>query len=191
MAGNRYDHDGGISRCVLPDSVRGSHLMAERPIIFSGPMVKAIIAGRKTMTRRLATSPLRKCQPGDRLWVREAFARTRVFPIVETIDNPMVVYRECDNRTDYGGPWKPSIHMPRSACRVMLEVTGVKVERLQDITNKDALAEGALESGIPYVGAMTCDQARVAFSLLWDSLHGKLSWEQNPEVVAISFKRVP
>lgn len=218
--------------------------MAERPIIFSAPMVRAILAGRKTMTRRLAWrlgspsasaknpyrernrvtadgsiercfeiwSPWMRTNPGDRLWVREAWSD------VNTESGPALLfradgnYRWCDEDAypvEYerypgcifatwgadllrgvDGRWRPSIHMPRWASRITLEVTGVKVERLQDITNEDALAEGALESELPYVGAMTCDQARVAFSLLWDSLHGKLSWEQNPEVVCISFKRV-
>lgn len=186
--------------------------MKERPILFSALMVRAILAGRKTITRRLATSPLAKCQPGDRLWVREAW-RT-----IDSLDrySPAQIAAKCAE-AGYLGPWAPmlyladrtqmnweqgdegriraSMNMPRWASRITLEVTGVKVERLQDITNTDAVAEGALEAtDIPYVGAMTGDMARVAFSLLWDTLHGKTgpaSWEANPEVVAISFKRIP
>lgn len=220
--------------------------MVERPIIFSGSMVRALLDGRKTMTRRLLKLPkdrgqwepttfggdgsfLRdgtpapelfgiwntttgKCiapkwQPGDRLWVREAWRTT------DTLDkySPAEIAHQCAE-AGYLGPWAPvlyvadnsvinwekgdegrrraSMHMPRWASRITLAVTAVRVERLQDITIADALAEGALESGLPYVGAMTCDQARIAFSLLWDSLHGKLSWEENPWIVVISFERV-
>lgn len=192
--------------------------MKERPIIFSAPMVRAILDGRKSVTRRLATSPLRKCEPGDRLWVRETWAQTSVFPIVETIDRPMVVYREFDNRTDYGGPWRSPIHMPRWASRITLEVTGVKVERLQDISEDDALAEGVyrvdptpeeLASGdctpedFVFMAPGTRQgwrkknapekwgpTAAVAFRFVWESLHGAGSWAENPEVVAISFRRV-
>lgn len=101
--------------------------MKERPILFSGAMVRALLAGTKTQTRRavkglalewlqpgmftpeyVADPDNKLCPygaPGDRLWVRESWARTRVFGA------EFVVYREGDNRTDYGGPWKPSIHM--------------------------------------------------------------------------------
>lgn len=176
--------------------------MGERPVIFSASMVRAILAGRKTMTRRLATSPLTKCSAGDRLWVREAFAvhhaaEPRVYARGDGHPWGSPIYRAtftggllpiCEGFT----PWRPSIHMPRWASRITLSVTAIKTEPLQDITIADALAEGALEATeIPYVGAMTGDQARVAFSLLWDKLHGPLSWEQNPEVVAISFKMLP
>lgn len=142
--------------------------MRERPIIFSGPMVRAILAGTKTQTRRVIKlphqNPLGSWEPstsggagcqlrdgtpvpehaciwhtrtgdtlsspyglaGDRLWVRESWARTTC------LGQEMFVYAAEDTRTDYGGPWKPSIHMPRAACRILLEITDVRVQRLQE-----------------------------------------------------------
>ena len=113
---------------------------AERPILLSGPMVRAILDGRKTMTRRLATSPLAKCQPGDRLWVRETWQVPALCG---------VQYRATDS-APIGhwrptlGPWRPSIDMPRWASRITLEVTGVKVERLPDISEEEAFANPAV-----------------------------------------------
>jgi hypothetical protein len=207
----------------------------ERPIIFSGGMVRAILAGRKTMTRRmLKPQPEPFARPdgslaevaaiqlegepcprialgrvltrqkvrfavGDRLWVREAFAvhrcaENRIYARGDMHPWGSPIYRatfsgglspECEGFTK----WRPSIHMPRWASRITLAVTAVKIERLHEITVAEAISEGALESGLPYVGAMTSDMARVAFSLLWDSLHGKRSWEEDPWVVAVSFSR--
>ena len=153
----------------------------ERPILFSAPMVRAILEGRKTVTRRAmkiqpdedasvtvesynvavtnrhgeqVAGPMVfgawwrdgesgcKCpygQPGDRLWVREAWASIR---IAQAPDQEWVVYRESDNRTDYGGPWKPGIHMFRRDSRILLEITAVRAERLQDISEEQAKAEG-------------------------------------------------
>lgn len=187
--------------------------MAERPILFSGPMVRALLAGTKTQTRRVVKGPAlewldsaglvpwyvalpenRLCPygyPGDSLWVREAWART----VVGT-GTDMLVYREGDNRTDYGGPWKPSIHMPRSACRLWLEVTAVRIERLQSMCESDAEDEGIREQAttgwfsVPGIkGAGTT--ARAAYALLWNQINGAGSWEQNPWVWVVEFKRLP
>jgi hypothetical protein len=169
----------------MPSGERGAP--KERPIILSAPMIRAILANRKQQTRRLATSPLAKCLPGDLLWVREVWQ----VPALCNAQYRATATERIGHWNPAIGPWRPSIHMPRWASRITLEVTGVKFERLQDITIADALAEGALEAtDIPYVGAMTGDQARVAFSLLWDRLHGPRSWEENPTIVCISFKRV-
>ncbi|MGK0158859.1 hypothetical protein [Pseudomonas mosselii] len=150
----------------------------ERPILFSGPMVRAILEGRKTVTRRPIKPSMRgfdvsfelhqqedgSWRPmhtfdessmddqgtehpiacpygriGDRLWVREAWAQVNV---AQAPGESWVVYRECDNRTDYGGPWKPSIHMRRRDSRILLEITDVRVERLNDISDEQAKAEG-------------------------------------------------
>jgi hypothetical protein len=141
---------------------------AERPIIFSAPMVRAILDGRKTMTRRLATSPLAKCRPSDRLWVREALkARsmdlggalgiTEPLTKVDMSRNDLAVSYAADGEEavnehgfDYAWLWKraalPAIHMPRWASRITLDVTAVKIERLQEITEEDALAEGIYRS---------------------------------------------
>lgn len=168
----------------------------DRPIIFSGPMVRALAGGRKTQTRRLVTSPMAKCVAGDRLWVREAFASTYCFHISP---DPIFVYRDEDNRTDYGGPWRPSIHMPRSASRLTLVVKDVRIERLHGITDDDARSEGCRclppdAEGewwhVPGVEGSGGHTAAQSFSALWDCLHGgkpSEAWRDNPEVVALTF----
>jgi hypothetical protein len=174
----------------------------DRPIIFSGPMVQALLAGRKTQTRRLATSPLRHCHPGDRLYVREAFS----FP-----NDQVVIYRAnwredaiargLDNipADDTGIRWTPSIHMPRWASRLTLTVTEVRHQCLRDISEADARDEGALwvpghgeitptelRSDPGYSNFMNCLQG---FEVLWNSLHTKPgeTWADEPEVVALTF----
>lgn len=193
--------------------------MADKPIIFSGPMVRALLAGRKAMTRRVlkpqpiapclgfqhvgfekATGrpvfealgpdikpasvfpaepgcvtpyPRVPCAPGDRLWVREA-----------TVNTPAGLAYVADGAEHYGAGGKlrkrPSIHMPRWASRITLIVEGVKVERLQDISEEDALAEG-VEPRAPV-------SARENFAGLWCLLHGPDAWDANPWVAAISFR---
>ncbi|WP_308920532.1 hypothetical protein [Janthinobacterium sp. J1-1] len=150
-------------------------------------------------------------QPGDRLWVREAFAKTTV---CQALGQEWTVYRECDNRTDYGGPWKPSIHMPRAASRILLQIVSVRVERLNDCSEADALAEGVapnwigpLDKGpngrggegwpgddyLHYTNGADGDpaySARESFESLWESINGAGSWDANPWVWVIEFKRV-
>lgn len=155
--------------------------MTERPIIFSGDMVKALLAGRKTMTRRLSTSPLRKCEPGDMLWVRESYSESYPGPAYKA-----------DNPNSDGWGWRPSIHMPRSASRITLEITAVKIERLQEISGKDAEAEGVFAHIAEYsLDKVYRDQrgeiAVQYFRELWDKLHGEGAWEANPAVVALRF----
>lgn len=196
--------------------------MKERPILFSAPMVRAIMDGSKTQTRRVVkpqppehmniarhlgdgdwqfvndvrmladSASTWRCpygQPGDRLWVREKWAEAR--PLGSPWPATMYIYAACDNRTDYGGPWKPSIHMPRKASRITLEVTSVRVERLQDISGPDCWAEGIAEireKGDEHGdlrGSVTQD-----YSALWESINGPGSWEANPWVWAIEFRRV-
>ncbi|HFT7982104.1 TPA: hypothetical protein ACU9Z7_001360 [Pseudomonas aeruginosa] len=202
----------------------------ERPILFNDQMVRAILDGRKTVTRRVmkpqpvldghfwtyggagwsdrinSLTPVAghslaaRCpygQPGDRLWVREAWACTLV---AQAPGEEWVVYREGDNRTDYGGPWKPSIHMPRWASRILLEITAVRVERLQDISEEQAEAEGT-QGCVPYCqspydsdGAPACDCMNLtykeSFQALWSSINGAASWDANPWVWVVEFKRV-
>lgn len=203
--------------------------MREHPILFSAPMVRALLAGTKTQTRRVvkpqppvgtqrvirpsadgrrqyaATDPhdmeqgqlllgeVPPCpygKPGDRLWVREAWARTSVFPGSE-----LVVYREGDSRTDYGGPWKPGIHMFRRDSRILLEVTEVRVERLQGISEADALAEGIVQlrdGGYDLPGGEHYHVAdpRQSYFSLWRAINGAGSVEANPWVWAVSFRGV-
>lgn len=187
--------------------------MTDRPIIFSGSMVRALLDGHKTQTRRLASSPLAKCQPGDRLWVRESFAHYYEADDDRTlVSEPMTCYRATgypldgylDPDTDLmrdEPPWRPSIHMPRYVSRLTLVVQEVRRQRLQEIGLEDVLAEGAPidpdyrdatrdQSSPPMVkidAAQWCTP-RAWFHRLWDALHGSGAWETNPEVVTLIFE---
>lgn len=177
----------------------------ERPIIFSGPMVRAILDGRKTMTRRLANSPLRMCQPGDGLWVREAWKTSHTLDK----DSPAKIGAK-SLEAGYARPWmpiyyvatetavnwdrhtagrlRPGMHMPRWASRITLRVTGIKVERLQDISKDDVIAEGIeWRNGFPITDCVA--GWHEPFAALWNKLHGTGAWEANPEVAVISFSR--
>lgn len=168
--------------------------MKEHPILFSGPMVKAILEGRKTVTRRLSKKWL-KVKAGDGLWVRETWAPFDRVAVADQ-DKNMIFYRADDERKlETDGVWKPSIHMPRWASRITLETTeDARVERLQDITESEAVAEGCVpcefwtEHGIC---PSDCGAAVNDFRNLWDSLHAKdAPWSSNPEVVRVAFRRV-
>ncbi len=159
--------------------------------------------------------------PGDRLWVRETFYCDHAFAgdysdpghVGEPSSREQqeaewrdAVYYRADGEPDFEAPdgptpWKPSIHMPRWASRIDLEVTAVRVERLQDITEEDALAEGLRplrEQGLRTIGQPGWqwgdgqgEGARDAFSVLWDDINGKKApWAANPWVWVVSFKRV-
>lgn len=200
--------------------------MRERPILFSEPMVQALFAGTKTQTRRiLKTQPLdvlpmkgkkrgvewvglmqrdparglvfrcRLGQPGDRLWVRETWMKTL----------GGIAYR-ANGVEHYGAggklKWKPSIHMPRWASRITLEVVAVRVERLQEISGADAIAEG-IESlggrgkfwrdysdpGGPEEVTMNLVDPIVSYMTLWESINGVGSWNDNPWVWVVEFSR--
>ncbi|MBW0450878.1 hypothetical protein [Paraburkholderia phenoliruptrix] len=207
--------------------------MKERPILFSGPMVRALLDGRKTQTRRIVTPqpviqrgwvggaywerrPERGMQPadrwcirdmvqfspygqaGDRLWVRETFAHIyRGNAMPETRCDEDVVYAADGFRPDeyVYGSWKPSIHMPRWASRITLEVTGVRVERLNDISEDDARAEGCAPAWLDVngqdVNAYGKPTYRQGFARLWRDINGADSWDANPWVWVVEFKRVP
>lgn len=238
--------------------------MTEKPILFSGPMVRAILDGRKTQTRRIvkqpnemgakgapitvahyatnvpekglayywksggswnSTGPIKTYAVGDLLWVREAHA------IVGKHDPGFVLYRangyeaECERhglrkpwRKEDTVKWRPSIHMPRWASRITLRVTAVKVERLQDISEADAKAEGIYyeaptkedydwyetfceENGgdptAPMDGVWKCEGVKgwgptpqLMYRLVWESINGEDSWDSNPFVVDYIFERV-
>lgn len=191
------------------------------PILFSGAMVKAILDGRKTQTRRLVKPqplwmydervPVKtkdadpngeikpRFQPGDSLWVRETWwprcADAKDFGTEE------VCYRATHGRSFINQPpWKPSIHMPRWASRITLEVTGVRCERLQSITEEDAEAEGVIRTkylaGNPFVsGALNArfsgeqSSFKTEFQNLWNSIHGADAWDANPYVWVYEFRR--
>ena len=207
--------------------------MKERPILFSAPMVRAILAGTKTQTRRAMrdqpcelldfnrgglsirvrgavyqafspTLPPVRCpygQPGDRLWVRETFAKIdgQTQPWIET--DYRATYSHGDRLGDTLGVkkrWTPAIHMPRAASRITLEVAGVRVERLQDISEADAQAEGCTMNhngyfwGGPHAvsGLKQMATASSAYRDLWESINGPGSWGANPWVWVVEFKAV-
>jgi hypothetical protein len=171
----------------------------ERPILFGGPMVRAILDGRKTQTRRLS-APWRwpqhdddrayavdRCQygrVGDRLWVREAIVCTS-----RSGDDIATANYAADGALCPldRWPWQrgrlPGIHMPYGLRRITLEIANVRVQRLQEISEEDARAEGVIP------GALGGHYA--AFSCLWDDVNGRrAAWASNPWVWAITFKRL-
>lgn len=204
--------------------------MADRPILFSAPMVRALLAGTKTQTRRpvkpqpdyicqdgtparstdtakvrrgqMMTIPCPYGQPGDRLWVREShwWFRDEHDPVIGYFP-PKLTADDVKYRADgevQGRTWRPSIHMPRWASRITLEVTTVRVERLQDISEADSVAEG-IESAYgewrdyrtdPAINYPVCLTPCASYQTLWESINGPGSWEANPWVWVVSFKRV-
>lgn len=194
--------------------------MADKPIIFSAPMVQALLAGRKTQTRRIlkpqpvhclmwgdpppGTYPSDKgwsrfpCAPGDRLWCRENWQTHCDMDHITPRDLPH------DSAVQYPATYdgwvsrvRPSIHMPRWASRITLIVTDVRVQRLQDISEADAIAEGIKKlpggnedqwmdypEGSSAAGWL---QPVNSFDSLWESINGPGSWTENPFVYAVSF----
>jgi len=209
----------------------------ERPILFSAPMVRALLGGMKTQTRRLVRGeistigtmdylngqPLEGCsvtllqcpygKPGDQLWVREAWRSGKLtdrFPPREML--PHVVWYEADGPAPEAtnGKLRPGMFMPRWASRITLQVTDVRVERLQDISEADAIAEG-IERGVDFPGwcrgplkgdspglqesgrtfRIPTAFPRLAYRALWESINGTDSWDANPWVWVLSFNLVP
>lgn len=170
-----------------------------RPILFSAPMVRAILAGQKTQTRRVCKDPLGPSladdcpygEEGDGLWVRETWLPFDADHIMEgkrfAYGADTIPGSDGDRcRKDFGYKWKPSIHMPRAASRITLEITGVRVERVQEISESDAKAEGVGLSNI-----MSSYQRD--FGMLWQQINGKrpgCAWSDNPFVWVVEFKRV-
>ena len=174
--------------------------MKERPILFSAPMVRAIIEEQKIMTRRVIKfypidymgkdkhghyfklinynidmtkyfdCPYGKI--GDRLWVRETFNSDWCDHVIYRADGGSAI----DAGYAEEPKWKPSIFMPRKASRINLEITNVRVERLNDISDEDAIAEGV--------------ESKDSFIKLWEFINGVGSWEANPFVWVIEFKKL-
>lgn len=187
--------------------------MTDIPIIFSAPMVRALLDGRKTMTRRLAwqtsrakrqgfshaviydvaPSPWQQLKPGARLWVREK-ALYWINNTGPDVNKPSKVaaFASDGYELEEGERWTPSIHMPRWASRITLVVTATKIERLQDISEADAMAEGVERSAAGTqqrnVGQVTVYTFRTGFVRVWGDLHGTDSWLSNPQVVALTFR---
>ena len=168
----------------------------ERPIIFTGQMVTAIIQGRKTQTRRVVKAPAPwhpadeglleefalgyiSCPYGKRgetMWVRESFRIDKTLKPHYMADSVLCVYK-----------WKPSIHMPRWASRINLEIVDVRMERLQDISEADARAEGCFFCS--HTG--NHKTAAQSFYELWNSINAKrgYAWSENVWVYVITFRR--
>jgi hypothetical protein len=202
--------------------------MKARPILFQGAMVRALLDGSKSQTRRIvkhngasgfsvefqATQAFQdklapRCpygQPGDRLWVRETteIDEQRSDAVVlsrYSADGAPVLMSGCDDpefngaiaHWDYPRRSRPSIHMPRWASRILLDILSVRVERLNDISNEDALAEGVkaspggMWSAAPGQAGTT---PRAGYALLWESINGPGSWSANPFVWVIGFPQV-
>lgn len=222
----------------------------ERPILFSTPMVRAILEGRKTQTRRtikpqfIATDGITKItphdlegerfgffdefqeyrcpygHPGDKLWVRESWQHSNhpfgpldtdcdIFFRADYWDDPHGMDGEKSPEGKYR-KWKPSIHLPRWASRINLEITGIRVERLQDISEEDAIAEGAkrfdnIPVGTPRPYRNGPDRwsmenppdtdhclstARWAFANFFEKINGNGEWDKNSWCWVIEFKRV-
>lgn len=223
--------------------------MKDRPILFSGPMVRALLAGTKTQTRRIApidrldikdhgdgfvswavgfTKPMGKIrsvasysgslvtvdqarsiiasqfcpygQPGDKLWVREAFrlcAEADATPPRNTHAAYRIWYEADAPHQPGSGKLRPGMFMPRWASRLTLEITSVRVERLQSISGADAIAEGldfvpdgAAAHGIKGLATSWSNDPRKSYSALWVSINGPESWEANPWVWVVGFRRV-
>ncbi|HAG3179117.1 TPA: hypothetical protein G8Z49_004587 [Salmonella enterica] len=224
--------------------------MKERGMIFNGEMVRAILDGRKTQTRRIVNPQPEltkgsgfswkgclygsgsndretnrnfahiKCpfgKPGDRIWVRETYHGPLFdyehmesyledsskfekpdFCIYRADGNPAPEFYDADDNLHCG--WRPSIHMPRWASRILLEITNVRVERLNSISEQDALREGIdrerLEESQDNYDCIADHNmtgrptATGAFKYLWESIYGEENWQANPWVWVIEFKRV-
>lgn len=225
--------------------------MKERPILFSGPMVRAILEGRKTQTRRIVKPKPYACarfggtvweprgsgsdrphysdrnanwnpisnammdfgcphgQPGDQLWVRESYRLTdssdcACYDACACKQGVPMYAADHEAYSSEIGPWKPSIHMPRWASRITLEIESVRVERLNAISAEDAIAEGIrIQKGSGMIDGEDCYMMTTnsgymrgplgairAYMDLWQSINGKGSWDLNPWVWVIQFKRV-
>lgn len=185
--------------------------MKDQPIIFRAQMVRAILAGRKTQTRRKIDcpahagialrldaggwiSPVRndngepaglrirpKYRAGMRLWVKEAFSECGV----------ILQWRADGEDQPKTGPWKSPLFMPRRASRITLAVKTVRVERLNDISIGDCRAEGCGTAEIPWcTGPLSINPWRNTYAHLWESINGPGSWAENPWVYVLDFEKV-
>lgn len=193
----------------------------EKPILFSTKMVQALLNGTKRQTRRIMKPQLNdtgylsrdgnfeynegtivkaKYNIGDTLWVRETFIPPLGYGTI-----PCYIYKANNEHNElFNGRWKPSIFMPKKACRIYLEITDVKIEKLQDISKEDAIAEG-IEVVVPNneIKNVTCYKDYEAknnlksdffcnpinsYQTLWNSINGKHAWLINPYVWVYKFK---
>lgn len=205
--------------------------MKERPILFSAPMVRALLNGRKTQTRRayknrkhpdagcdMAACELarekqhvidRSCpygRPGDRLWVREThrpiFGQTCGLIAVDYQADPREKWERLGDQIGTPTKWTPSIHMRREYSRIQLEIVSVRIERLNDISYEDAISEGMADHAKVIPCNKNFDETseqcarrlrwpQRQYENLWNKISGAGSWDANPWVWAVEFKRVP
>ena len=184
--------------------------MTERPILFSAPMVRALLDGSKTQTRRVmkiqpthfnpvgvprlaqsvGNSDVIACpygQPGDQLWVKETHWRDDEDGAILYAANSVDLAVVDQNKHETGSPrynWKPSIFMRREYSRITLEVVSARVERLNDISRGDAMAEGC-----PFPNMAKGDDPRKWYADLWNAINGPGSWDKNPWVWVVEFTR--
>lgn len=183
------------------------------PVPFKAQMVRGVLNDQKWVTRRLIKGAARKwlidftpdfvaskandlCpygHPGDRLWVREAWATHASLDNVRPRDmvHQSVVYLA--DGQPRKGKYRPAMFMPRWASRILLEVVAVRIERLQDITEVQAIAEGILRDGEGwrgYEGGPWFASPIEAFRSLWESINGPHSWVPDPLVWVIEFRRI-
>jgi hypothetical protein len=196
--------------------------MKERPILFSGEMVRAILDGRKTQTRRVVKGAVQThdllttssasaeigvraddgslvhggrfaCPygiPGDRLWVKETWRKR--YADAEQYPEDGIQYK-ADGMYVAEPVWRPSRYMPRWASRILLEITDVRVERVQGISYEDILAEGwNVRRDKPWTDGAAGEDARAWFCELWDSINAKkgYGWDTDPWVFVIEFRRI-
>lgn len=185
------------------------HDVTERPILFNGQMVPPVLADIKTQTRRVVKprdlewmdehqglreqSNVDRCpygKPMDRLWVREAWKAHTTFDHLPPREIPQShVWYMADEGYKAQSRFRQAMFMPRWASRITLEITDVRVERLQDISEVDAIAEG-VRSNRDTLAETGHATARDAYRYLWKSINGPGSWDLNPWVWAITFRRI-
>lgn len=209
--------------------------MKTRPMLFNGPMVRALLDGSKTQTRRVMKNQPNedwvpdgygelngydadgeptpdkiigwgvvayegengyKCphgEPGDQIWVKETYWRDEEDGAILYAADPEDFSVVSQNKHETGSRrynWKPSIFMPRGASRLTLEITDIRVERLQDISEADAIAEGARCSALEKIQARNGEWAKRAYRSLWEQINGANSWDNNPWVWVYTVKKV-
>lgn len=188
--------NGNIAKKLFSDAVF-------RPMLFSTPMVQALLNGTKTQTRRLFNETIQLgnfdetlkksiLKVGSIIWVRETFAHSlnsNEFCYKADTDNPIYL--------DKSWKWKPSLFMPKSACRLFLEVTEIRIERLNEISESDAIAEGieySTEFGYKLYSKNSFFSKHLSASdsymSLWEFINGQNSWQENPFVFVYTFKVV-
>lgn len=205
--------------------------MKQRPILFSAPMIRALLDGTKTQTRRVWKMPKGCCwyvsgsmagemsgdfcdgngkgwwsvdelacpygKVGDQLWVRETWGILHPQYINEPHEPTFwrADYSDADLAEQKAGTlllprWKPSIHMFRNRSRITLEITSVRVERLQDISQVEAMAEGAKPTSLVEARELDMLTYEAGYRKLWESINGAGSWDLNPWVWVLEFKRI-